>query len=103
MTVNNIPSDLVTWILLVHTSIPSAKAWSPKTRAGFRQQFSVINPAILSRDPSVLQQFLSWSSNCFLGEENDDFGLHCDGNMMINFLSNYFKLEIICIGTVVSM
>ena len=29
MTVNNTPSVLVTWILLVHTSIPTAKAWSP--------------------------------------------------------------------------
>ena len=35
-------------------------------------------------------------------EENDDLELLCDSKL-INFLSYYFKTEIICIGTVVSM
>ena len=40
-------------------------------------------------------KLLSWGVN-------DDFKLLCD-SMLINFLSYYFKVEIICIGTVASM
>ena len=42
--------------------------------------------------------------NWFLGKQkkNNDIGFLCDGNI-INFLSYYFKIKIIYIGTLVSM
>ena len=45
-----------------------------------------------------------YQDNRFLGkqEKNNDIEFLCDG-MLINFLSYYFKIEIIYIGTLVSM
>ena len=42
------------------------------------------------------------NQTAFLGRKKDDFGLLCDGKL-INFLSSYFKIEIICISRVVSV
>ena len=50
----------------------------------------------------MLRQLLSGVTNCFLGEINIDFEPLSDGKL-INFLSYYFKIEIIYIGTAVSM
>ena len=42
--------------------------------------------------------------NCFLGkqEKNNDIKFLCDGKL-INFLSDYLKIQVIYIGTLVSM